>query len=329
MIEDHEIDIIIGTHALLNEDLSIKHSGLVVIDEQQRFGVQQRTALLDYDPIPNMLAMSATPIPRTLALTVYGDLSLSTIKTLPIQSRASVDTIWLKGNEENRIFELIEKEIEKKSQVFYVCPFIENSNVLNVASVVEEFDKITKSFLSKYRIALLHGKMKMEEKQRIMEKLRNGDIDILVTTPIIEVGVDIHNATLMIIYSADRFGISQLHQLRGRIGRGEKQGKCILYTNEELNEFSEMRLNAVVNSNDGFQLSEEDLKIRGPGEIERTKQSGWPEFRIADPSDINLIESVNKESEIIIKNDPDLISKDNALINKLINKSLSNKINLS
>ena len=218
MIEDHEIDIIIGTHALLNEDLSIKHSGLVVIDEQQRFGVQQRTALLDYDPIPNMLAMSATPIPRTLALTVYGDLSLSTIKTLPIQSRASVDTIWLKGNEENRIFELIEKEIEKKSQVFYVCPFIENSNVLNVASVVEEFDKITKSFLSKYRIALLHGKMKMEEKQRIMEKLRNGDIDILVTTPIIEVGVDIHNATLMIIYSADRFGISQLHQLRGRIG---------------------------------------------------------------------------------------------------------------
>ena len=175
----------------------------------------------------------------------------------------------------------------------------------------------------------MHGKMKMEEKQRIMEKLRNGDIDILVTTPIIEVGVDIHNATLMVIYSADRFGISQLHQLRGRIGRGEKQGKCILYTNEELNEFSEMRLNAIVNSNDGFQLSEEDLKIRGPGEIERTKQSGWPEFKIADPSDINLIESVNKESEIIIKNDPDLISKDNTLINKLINKSLSNKINLS
>ena len=133
----------------------------------------------------------------------------------------------------------------------------------------------------------------------------------------------------MIIYSADRFGISQLHQLRGRIGRGKKQGKCILYTNEELNEFSEMRLNAIVNSNDGFQLSEEDLKIRGPGEIERTKQSCWPEFKIADPSDINLIESVNKESEIIIKNDPDLISKDNTLINKLINKSLSNKINLS
>ncbi|MBI62570.1 MAG: ATP-dependent DNA helicase RecG [Chloroflexi bacterium] len=329
LIEDHEIDIIIGTHALLNEDLSINNSGLVVIDEQQRFGVQQRTALLDYDPIPNMLAMSATPIPRTLALTVYGDLSLSTIKTLPIQSRASVDTIWLKGSEGNIIFELIEKEIEKKSQVFYVCPFIENSDVLNVASVVEEFEKISKSFLSKYKIGLLHGKMKMEEKQRIMEKLRNGDIDILVTTPIIEVGVDIHNATLMIIYSANRFGISQLHQLRGRIGRGEKQGKCILYTDEELNEFSEMRLNAIVNSNDGFQLSEKDLKIRGPGEIERTKQSGWPEFSIADPSDINLIESVNKESEIIIKKDPDLISKDNALINKLINKSLSNKINLS
>ncbi len=306
MIVNKEVDIIIGTHALLQEKISKNLSGLIVIDEQQRFGVDQRNLLLKRNPIPNLLAMSATPIPRTLSMTLYGDLSLSTIKTMPNRKR-DVETFWMKNNQFDEIILNIEKELESGSQVFYVCPHIDTSEKIEVSSVTQEFEKLQLSKLSKYKIMLLHGRMKMDEKHKIMDKLRTGEIDILVTTPIIEVGVDIPNATLIVINSAERFGISQLHQLRGRVGRGEKISKCIIVSSDEINELTAKRMEALVKSNNGFKLSEEDLKIRGPGEIDKTKQSGWSsDYKIADPLDLELIKEVNVEVEKIINQDPNL-----------------------
>ena len=327
MIIENEVDIIIGTHALLQEDLSKNFSGLIIIDEQQRFGVDQRNLFLKRKPIPNMLAMSATPIPRTLALTIYGDLSLSTINTMP-NRRRDVKTKWLKNSQFEEILDSIENEIKYNSQVFYVCPFIDQSIKMEVSSVTNEFERLQKTKLSKYRIALLHGRMKIDEKQKIMSMLRNGEIDILVSTPIIEVGVDISNATLIVINSADRFGISQLHQLRGRVGRGEKESSCILVSSDEINEITSKRLDALVKSNDGFTLAEEDLKIRGPGEVDQTKQSGWPEFKVASPLDFKLIEKVNKESERILSNDPELLDKKNEIIKNLLKNTTSSDISL-
>ena len=306
MIVNNEVDIVIGTHAILQEEISKNFSGLIVIDEQQRFGVEQRNLLLKRDPIPNMLAMSATPIPRTLNMTLYGDLSISTIKTMPNRKR-DVKTYWLKNSDFEEVLSNIEKELKLKSQVFYVCPHIETSEKIEVSSVIQEFEKLSSSRLANYKIELLHGRMKIEEKQRIMEKLRKGEIDILVSTPLIEVGVDIPNATLIVINSAERFGISQLHQLRGRVGRGEKESKCIIVSSDEINEITSKRLEAIVKSNDGFSLSEEDLKIRGPGEIDKTKQSGFPEYKMADPLDFELIQNVNKVASKIIDDDPDLL----------------------
>ena len=306
MIVNNEVDIVIGTHAILQEEISKNFSGLIVLDEQQRFGVEQRNLLLKRDPIPNMLAMSATPIPRTLNMTLYGDLSISTIKTMPNRKR-DVKTYWLKNSDFEEVLSNIEKELKLKSQVFYVCPHIETSEKIEVSSVIQEFEKLSSSRLANYKIELLHGRMKIEEKQRIMEKLRKGEIDILVSTPLIEVGVDIPNATLIVINSAERFGISQLHQLRGRVGRGEKESKCIIVSSDEINEITSKRLEAIVKSNDGFSLSEEDLKIRGPGEIDKTKQSGFPEYKMADPLDFELIQNVNKVASKIIDDDPDLL----------------------
>ena len=325
MIVNKEVDIIIGTHALLQEKISKNLSGLIVIDEQQRFGVDQRNLLLKRNPIPNLLAMSATPIPRTLSMTLYGDLSLSTIKTMPNRKR-DVETFWMKNNQFDEITSNIEKELESGSQVFYVCPHIDTSEKIEVASVTQEYEKLQLSKLSKYKIMLLHGRMKMEEKHKIMDKLRTGEIDILVTTPIIEVGVDIPNATLIVINSAERFGISQLHQLRGRVGRGEKESKCIIVSSDEINELTAKRMEALVKSNNGFKLSEEDLKIRGPGEIDKTKQSGWSsDYKIADPLDLDLIKEVNVEVEKIINQDPNLNS--HSKIKKVLKKPATVDIN--
>ena len=219
-------------------------------------------------------------------------------------------------------------ELNSNSQVFYVCPFIDQSSKIEVSSVTQEFDRLQKSKLSKYKIALLHGRMKIDEKQKIMNMLRNGEIDILVSTPIIEVGVDISNATLIVINSADRFGISQLHQLRGRVGRGEKQSSCIIVSSDEINEITSKRLTALLKSNNGFTLAEEDLKIRGPGEVDQTKQSGWPEFKVANPLDFNLIEKVNKESERILSVDPELLDQKNEIIKNLLKNITSSDISL-
>lgn len=326
MIVNNELDIIIGTHALLQEQITKNLSGLIVIDEQQRFGVDQRNLLLKRKPIPNLLAMSATPIPRTLSMTLYGDLSLSTIKTMPNRKR-DVKTYWMRNTQFEEITSDIEKEIKSGSQVFYVCPHIDTSEKIEVASVSQEYEKLKISKLSHYKIMLLHGRMNIEDKQKIMEKLRNKEIDILVTTPLIEVGVDIPNATLIVINSAERFGISQLHQLRGRVGRGEKESKCIIVSSNEINDLTAKRMEAVVKSNDGFKLSEEDLKIRGPGEFDKTKQSGWStEYKIADPLDFELIKQVNVEAESIINLDPNLSSY--TKIKKVLKNSSMADINL-
>ena len=325
MIINKEIDIVVGTHALLQEEISKNLSGLIVIDEQQRFGVEQRNLLLKRQPIPNMLAMSATPIPRTLNMTLYGDLSISVIKTMPNRKR-DVKTIWMRNSQFDEVISNIEDELKKGSQIFYVSPHIDSSEKIEVSSVIREYEKLSLSKLSKYKIDLLHGRMKIEKKQKIMENLRKGKIDILVSTPLIEVGVDIPNATLIVINSAERFGISQLHQLRGRVGRGDKESKCIIVSSDEITEITEQRLNAIVKSNDGFKLSEEDLKIRGPGEIDKTKQSGFPHYKIADPLDFEMIKDVNEIATNIIEQEPDL--NNNEKIKKIIKKVNSSNISL-
>tara|TARA_B100000941_G_scaffold110340_1_gene77356 strand:- start:29026 stop:31401 length:2376 start_codon:yes stop_codon:yes gene_type:complete len=325
MIINKEIDIVVGTHALLQEEISKNLSGLIVIDEQQRFGVEQRNLLLKRQPIPNMLAMSATPIPRTLNMTLYGDLSISVIKTMPNRKR-DVKTIWMRNSQFDEVISNIEDELKKGSQIFYVSPHIDSSEKIEVSSVIREYEKLSISILSKYKIDLLHGRMNIEKKQKIMENLRKGKIDILVSTPLIEVGVDIPNATLIVINSAERFGISQLHQLRGRVGRGDKESKCIIVSSDEITEITEQRLNAIVKSNDGFKLSEQDLKIRGPGEIDKTKQSGFPHYKIADPLDFEMIKDVNEIATNIIEQDPDL--NNNERIKKIIKKVNSSNISL-
>ena len=240
--------------------------------------------------------------------------------------KRDVKTIWMRNSQFDEVISNIEDELKKGSQIFYVSPHIDSSEKIEVSSVIREYEKLSLSKLSKYKIDLLHGRMKIEKKQKIMENLRKGKIDILVSTPLIEVGVDIPNATLIVINSAERFGISQLHQLRGRVGRGDKESKCIIVSSDEITEITEQRLNAIVKSNDGFKLSEEDLKIRGPGEIDKTKQSGFPHYKIADPLDFEMIKDVNEIATNIIEQDPDL--NNNERIKKIIKKVNSSNISL-
>jgi ATP-dependent DNA helicase RecG len=295
MIAEGEADLIIGTHALLQEQVSFANLGLAVVDEQHRFGVEQRGALTQREPRPHLLAMSATPIPRTLALTVYGDLDITTLKILP-KGRKPITTMLANSTvTENNAYELIRTEVAKGRQAFVVCPLIEPSDSIEAASALEEFEKLSNGELKDLRVGLLHGRMKLPEKQEVMDKVRKREIEVLVATPVIEVGVDIPNATVMMIMSAQRFGLAQLHQLRGRIGRGEDESYCVLMTNSKGQPANE-RIEVVLNSNDGFILAEEDLRIRGPGDYMGTRQSGWDELKVATIDDVDLLQIARREA---------------------------------
>ena len=314
-INDGTPALIIGTHALIQDNVKFKNLGLAIIDEQQRFGVEQRKKLTsDLKDTPHQLVMTATPIPRTAALAIYGDLDLSVIDELP-PGRKSINSILLEGRTEDteEIYKTCEKHLENNSQIFVVCPFIEESEKLDIKAAENVYKQYKEKFKN-YRVEILHGKISSDEKEEIMKNMNTNNIDILISTVVIEVGIDIPNASLMIIESAERFGLNQLHQLRGRVGRGVKKSDCIFHITdgkdmETITEVGNKRLKAIVENNDGFKLSEIDLQIRGEGKVTGTSQSGMSDLKIADIRyDYDILQLSKKYFE------NNITSKNNALI---------------
>jgi len=314
-LKEGKIDVLIGTHALLEENVQFKNLGLAVIDEEHKFGVLQRAHFLEtFHEQPEILVMSATPIPRSLALALYGDMDISTLNELP-PGRAQTSTFWLPatkdsaGREEKdneKVYDFVKEELNKGRQAFIVTPIIEKSETLEVNSAIEIFESLRKNVFSSYRLALIHGRMKKDEQQKIMEEFRNKKTDILVATSLIEVGIDIPSATVMVILNAERFGLAQLHQLRGRIGRGEHDSYCVLISTPKTEE-GKKRLSAMASTQDGFEIAQEDLEIRGPGEILGTKQHGFPEMKLGDIlKDLKLLEQAREDAENLLKESPKL-----------------------
>ena len=290
-IEEGLVDIVIGTHALIEDDVIFKKLGLIVIDEQHRFGVTQRKLLREKGNLANLIVMSATPIPRSLALTIYGDLDISVIDELPA-GRTPIKTKWIKDDDDReKMYRFIDDKVSEGRQVYVVAPLIEDSEVLNVKSAQQTFEEYSKIFKNR-KIALMHGKLKSKEKQDIMEEFKEGKTDILISTTVIEVGVNVPNSTIMVIRDAQRFGLSSLHQLRGRVGRGSLRSYCFLESATD-NDLSIRRLEVMERTTDGFKISEEDLKLRNSGEIFGTKQSG-----VSDLMLIDIIKNVKEIKEI-------------------------------
>ena len=290
-IEEGLVDIVIGTHALIEDDVIFKKLGLIVIDEQHRFGVTQRKLLREKGNLANLIVMSATPIPRSLALTIYGDLDISVIDELPA-GRTPIKTKWIKDDDDReKMYKFIDDKVSEGRQVYVVAPLIEDSEVLNVKSAQQTFEEYSKIFKNR-KIALMHGKLKSKEKQDIMEEFKEGKTDILISTTVIEVGVNVPNSTIMVIRDAQRFGLSSLHQLRGRVGRGSLRSYCFLESATD-NDLSIRRLEVMERTTDGFKISEEDLKLRNSGEIFGTKQSG-----VSDLMLIDIIKNVKEIKEI-------------------------------
>lgn len=302
-ISKGDILLVIGTHALIQESINFNNLSLVVIDEQHRFGVKQRQSLKNKNKdkkVPHLLSMTATPIPRTLSLTLYGDLDISLIKEKP-KGRKDIQTFLVPENKRKDAYKFIKEKINLKQQVFIICPLIEESDKLGVKSVTQEYEKLNKDIFPDLEIKFLHGKLKSEEKEKIMKDFKNNKFPILISTSVIEVGVDIPNATTMIIESSERFGLSQLHQFRGRIGRNELDSFCLLFTTDK-SKLNTQRLKALTKTNNGFKLAELDLELRGSGEIFGTKQTGLMKLSIAKLTDTEIIKKAQKWAQEIITN---------------------------
>jgi ATP-dependent DNA helicase RecG len=309
-LESGEALVAIGTHALIQEDVNFRRLGLVIVDEQHRFGVEQRDALRQKGYHPHMLVMTATPIPRTLALTLYGDLDVSVIDQLP-PGRQKIITRWRSGQKRNEANYLIAQQVAEGRQAFIICPLIEESETLAAKAATVEYERLSKEVFPKLRLGLLHGGMKPAEKDQIMRAFRDHELDILVATSVIEVGIDVPNATVMVIEDADRFGLSQLHQFRGRVGRGKHQSYCYVLSADASAQAQE-RLQIFQETDDGFKLSEHDLRLRGPGDFIGVRQSGMPELKVADLNDIGLIETARSLAEKLWESDPYLRKPEHA-----------------
>ena len=322
-----EIDILIGTHAILEENVVFKNLGLVVTDEQHRFGVRQRSIIAQKGENPDVLVMTATPIPRTLALILYGDLDISIIDELP-PNRKKIETYAVKKGMEVRVNNFIAKNIQEGRQCYIVCPLVEENEEINAVSVMELVEHYQKNVFPNFRVTYLHGKMRPKEKDAIMEEFKNGNIDILISTTVIEVGVNVPNANIMLIENAERFGLAQLHQLRGRVGRGEFQSYCILKY-EGNSKIIQERMKVISSTNDGFVISEKDLDLRGSGEFFGTRQHGIPEFKIANLfEDIDTLKMVQAIAMEIINKDPLLEKEENKVLQKMIDEKFKDRIEI-
>ena len=327
-LQSGEIDVLIGTHAILEENVVFKNLGLVVTDEQHRFGVKQRSTIAAKGQNPDIIAMSATPIPRTLALILYGDLDISIIDELP-PNRKKIETFAVRKNMEERVNNFIKKQIAEGRQAYIVCPLVEeNEDLEGLQSVVELAEKYQKETFSEYKVAYLHGKMKPKEKDEIMQRFKDGEIQILIATTVIEVGVNVPNASIMVVENAERFGLAQLHQLRGRVGRGEYQSYCILKY-EGNGETIRQRMKVMCDTNDGFIISEKDLELRGSGDFFGTEQHGLPEFKIANLfEDMAVLKKVQGLALKIMGDDPLLEKEKNAKLNDLVKEKFSSRIEI-
>ena len=304
-------DIAIGTHSLIQDKVGFKNLGLAIIDEQHRFGVKQRSKLKEIGKSPHLLSLSATPIPRTLAITVYGDQDLSIIDEMP-PGRQKIITRIVPENKRQDAYRWIEDQVLKGRQSFVICPLIDESDFLEVKSVINEYDRLSQHIFPSLEVGLLHGRLKQEEKDEIMNQFKENNTNILVSTSVIEVGIDVPNATIMIIEGSERFGLAQLHQFRGRVGRGEHQSYCFLFTQNSSQE-SLKRLKSMEKHHSGFKLAEIDLEIRGPGEVYGVRQSGLPDLRMASLTDSELIARARSNAEELLKNDPNLENSKNLL----------------
>ncbi len=317
-LADGSVDIAIGTHALIQEGVEFKELAFVVIDEQHRFGVRQRSALRQkgYGGLPtvrpHLLVMTATPIPRSLELTVWGHLDVSIIDEMP-PGRKPVATRLILPTERERAYGFVRSQIEKGRQAFIICPLVEESDKIEAKAAVEEHERLQKQIFPDLKLGLLHGRLKGGEKEATMAQFAQGELDILVATSVVEVGIDVPNATVMLIEGADRFGLAQLHQFRGRVGRGEHESYCLLVS-ESSSEEAQERLRAVEATNDGFELAQKDLEMRGPGEFLGTRQAGFPDLKLASVTDLKLIEAAREAARRFFETDPELTHPDNRLL---------------
>ena len=315
-LEAGKIPIVIGTHALIQDDVNFKNLGLVVVDEQHRFGVNQRAKLLGKSVNPHFLAMTATPIPRTLAITYHGDMDLSIIDEMPA-NRIPVVTKVVEPSRMTKVYKFIEEEVDAGYKCMVIYPLVEESEKSDLAAAVEAHQELDEKIFPNISVGLIHGRMKTEEKDAVMNKFANNEISILVSTTVVEVGVDIPNATIMVIEHAERFGLTQLHQLRGRVGRGTKKSYCILVERNVM-ETSKTRLSIMEKTSDGFVIADEDLKLRGPGEFIGVKQSGFFKYKIANMiTDGPIIRDARQAAFDLVENDPNLKDDKHRLIREI------------
>jgi ATP-dependent DNA helicase RecG len=317
----------VGTHALIEDKVKFYNLGLAIIDEQHRFGVAQRAKLWKKNSLPpKVLVMTATPIPRTLAMSLYGDLDISVIDELP-PGRKTVKTVHRYDANRLKVFQFLKKEIAKGRQVYVVYPLIEESDNFDYKDLMDGYESISREFPKpQYQISIVYGKMKPEDKAEEMQRFVNGETQIMVATTVIEVGVNIPNASVMVIESAERFGLSQLHQLRGRVGRGAEQSYCILMTSHKLSDDAKTRLQTMTQTNDGFQIAEVDLKLRGPGDIMGTQQSGLLNLKIADVvKDNTILQSARHHAIRLLKKDPNMEKPEHAMLKRRFIELTKNK----
>ena len=326
-LKSGKIDILIGTHAMLEENVVFRNLGLVVTDEQHRFGVKQRTNIVEKGQNPDVLVMTATPIPRTLALILYGDLDISIIDELP-PNRKQIDTFAVSNKMEDRVNNFIKQQINEGRQCYVVCPLVEESEEMDLRSVLTLYSKYKNEIFTEYKVEYIHGKMKSKDKDKIMKDFKDKKIDILISTTVIEVGVNVPNASIMVVEDAHRFGLAQLHQLRGRVGRGEYKSYCVLKYQGKSDNIRK-RMKVMCDTNDGFVISEKDLELRGSGDFFGTHQHGIPDFKIANLfEDMPILKLAQEVSIKIIRNDPKLEKEENKLLNNLIKDKFSKRIEI-
>ncbi|MCL2760451.1 MAG: ATP-dependent DNA helicase RecG [Desulfuromonadales bacterium] len=328
-IKTGEVNIVIGTHSVIQEKVEFYRFGMGIVDEQHRFGVLQRGILRKKGQNPDILVMTATPIPRTLAMTLFGDLTLSVIDELP-PGRTPVVTKKFFESRRNQVYELLSNEIRKGRQAYIIYPLVEESEKSELKAATQMAEKLQNEIFNEFKVGLIHGRMKPEEKEQVMSAFKAGEIDILVSTTVIEVGIDVPNATVMVIEHAERFGLSQLHQLRGRVGRGEHMSYCMLIASDKVSEEGQKRLHVMESTNDGFKIAEADLEIRGPGDFLGTRQSGLPDFRVANIlKDGRILEEARREAFALVERDPELKLPEHREIAAELNRRWEGRLELA